>query len=579
VAPLVPHLKAVLGQIHQFAGDAGPLGQLAQNLDHRPKTTCPPVSIQILESPSHLPGTASHNLHPVCGPLKKRPEGVQLGETPKRVPRRKIPLHGRPRRRTARVPVMWQPRPEQHQILRLKAANVIPDEPRSTPLRKEGQFHRGMKMPSIPFPFNFSGFPGIQHQGRIADSPPPPQEPEGMARRRSGEFSIQAHGSNFHKIPVVDQKFDTIVLKNGTACVASPPLFATLLPPMDSAPVSYRFSFGPWNISEGSDPFGPEVRQAFPHERKYALYKSLGFDAVQLHDDDAVPNLDNQSPEQLERKAAALRTTLENEGLVPEFVAPRLWFSEHTVDGAYTSNSASDREYAWDRTKKAIDIARILGCKGIVLWLSREGTYIREAKNARTAYERLLGTINAMLAYDANIEVWIEPKPNEPTDQAYVPTIGHAIALAHASNDPKRVKGLIETAHAILAGLDPSDEMAFALAHDKLASVHLNDQNGLKYDQDKNFGSANLRAAFNQVRVLEEAGYGRRGEFIGLDVKAMRTQKGYPVTDHLAHSRTVFLHLVEKVRSVDQTLITQMQEARDYEALELYILRHLMGAR
>src|SRR5262249_36584356 len=84
------------------------------------------------------------------------------------------------------------------------------------------------------------------------------------------------------------------------------------------------------------------------------------------------------------------------------------------------------------------------------------------------------------------------------------------------------------SAHALLAGLDPADEMAFALAHGKLASVHLNDQNGLKYDQDKNFGASNLRTAFNQVRVLEEAGYGRNGEFIGLDVKAMRTQAGPP---------------------------------------------------
>jgi xylose isomerase len=348
---------------------------------------------------------------------------------------------------------------------------------------------------------------------------------------------------------------------------------------MSSNPVSYRFSFGPWNISEGGDPFGPEVRTAFAHERKFALYKGLGFDGVQLHDDDAVPDLDNQSPEQIQRKAQALRTTLSNEGLTPEFVAPRLWFANETVDGAYTSNSAADRAYAWERTKKCIDIARVLGCKGIVLWLSREGTYIREAKEARLAYQRLLETVNAMLAYDSGIEVWIEPKPNEPTDQAYVPTIGHAIALAYASSDPKRVKGLIESAHALLAGLDPSDEMAFALAHDKLASVHLNDQNGLKYDQDKNFGGANLRGAFNQVRVLEEAGYGRNGEFIGLDVKAMRTQRGCPVTDHLVNSRALFLHLVDKVRSLDQKLVEQMRDARDYEALELYTLRHLMGVR
>jgi hypothetical protein len=120
-----------------------------------------------------------------------------------------------------------------------------------------------------------------------------------------------------------------------------------------------------------------------------------------------------------------------------------------------------------------------------VLWLAREGTYIREAKDAKLAYQRLLETVNAMLDYDKDIEIWIEPKPNEPTDQAYVPTIGHALTLSYASKDHKRVKGLIESAHAMLAGLDASDEMAFALAHDKLASVHLNDQNGLKYDQDK----------------------------------------------------------------------------------------------
>ena len=346
-----------------------------------------------------------------------------------------------------------------------------------------------------------------------------------------------------------------------------------------STSTNYRFSFGPWNISEGADPFGVEVRKAFPHEEKFALYRPLGFEGVQFHDDDVVPGMDALTPAQLMAKAGEVKAMLANQGLTPEFVAPRLWFAEQTTDGAYTSNSASDRAYAWDRTKKCIDIARAVDSKAIVLWLSREGTYIREAKDAKLAYQRLLETVNAMLDYDKTIEIWIEPKPNEPTDQAYVPTIGHAIAMSYASKDHSRVKGLIESAHAMLAGLDASDEMAFALAHDKLASVHLNDQNGLKYDQDKNFGAANLRAAFNQVRVLEESGYGSRGEFVGLDVKAMRTQRGFPVTDHLKNSRELFLHLVEKSRTMDEKLVAQLRDARDYEALELYILRHLMGVR
>jgi xylose isomerase len=340
---------------------------------------------------------------------------------------------------------------------------------------------------------------------------------------------------------------------------------------------SYRFSFGPWNISEGADPFGPPVRAIFPHEEKFALYRPLGFEGVQFHDDDVVPELDNLSPAQIDAKAAEVGAMLRNQGLTAEFVAPRLWFNEQTIDGGYTSNRASDRQYAWDRTQRSIDIARAIGAKGIVLWLAREGTYIREAKDARLAYERLLGVVDQMLAYDPAIEVWIEPKPNEPTDLAYVPTAGHAVALAYASRDPKRVKILIESAHAMLAGLDASDEMAFALAHGKLASVHLNDQNGLKYDQDKNFGGANLRSAFNQVLVLEDNGFGRKGEFVGLDVKAMRTQRGVPVVDHLKSSRRMFLHLVEKVRSYDRARVNALREQRDYEALELYTLEHLLG--
>ena len=344
-----------------------------------------------------------------------------------------------------------------------------------------------------------------------------------------------------------------------------------------SAYVDYRFSFGPWNISEGADPFGPDVRSAFPHEDKFALYRPLGFEGIQFHDDDVVPGLEDLTPEQVMAKAASMKTMLENQGLVPEFVAPRLWFDSRTVDGGYTSNSQSDRDYAWDRTKQCIDIARAIDCKAIVLWLAREGTYIREAKDAKLAYERLLTTLNAMLDYDKEIEIWIEPKPNEPTDQAYVPTIGHALTLSYASNDHSRVKGLIESAHALLAGLDPSDEMAFALAHDKLASVHLNDQNGLKYDQDKNFGGANLRAAFNQVRVLEESSYGSRGEYIGLDVKAMRTQNGNPVSAHLSNSRKIFLKLVEKYRALDHEKVAELRDARDHEALELLIVEHLLG--
>jgi len=339
----------------------------------------------------------------------------------------------------------------------------------------------------------------------------------------------------------------------------------------------YRFTFGPWNIHEGADPFGPTVRPSIEFAKKLRMYKELGFDGVQFHDDDAVPNMENMSPSDIVQEAAEVKKMLDDEGLVAEFVAPRLWEEACGVDGGFTSNDPEGRAWAVERFKRATDIGNALGCNLRVLWLAREGTYIRESKNAIEAHKHLLDAINALLEYDKEAEIAIEPKPNEPMDQAYIPTIGHALGLAYQTVDPSRVGGLIETAHALLAGLDPSDEMAFALSAGKLWSVHLNDQNGLKFDQDKAFGSANLRGAYNQVRVLELGGYPETGRFVGLDVKAMRTQKPEAAHRHLSNSRTVFLKLVEKVRTFPKDVEAQCLADRDYEALELAVLEHLMG--
>jgi len=338
----------------------------------------------------------------------------------------------------------------------------------------------------------------------------------------------------------------------------------------------YRFTFGPWNIHEGADPFGPEVRKSFSFNQKLKMYRELGFEGVQFHDDDAVPDIDSKTPAQIERAASAVRTKLDDAGLVAEFVAPRLWETPRGIDGGYTSNSARDRRYAIDRSKMAIDIARILGTHNIVLWLAREGTYVREAKNAVEAYRKQVDAIDQMLSYDPQCRILIEPKPNEPMDHAYVPTMGHAVAVAYMSIDHTRVGTVMESAHSILAGLDPSDEMAFALSVGKLWSVHLNDQNGPKFDQDRAFGMVNLRRAFNQVRILELGGYGRQGEMVGMDVKVMRPQKKAVSTKHLTHSREMFFWLLDKVRTLDTAAEAALIKARDYEGLDRLIARHLM---
>ena len=338
----------------------------------------------------------------------------------------------------------------------------------------------------------------------------------------------------------------------------------------------FKFTVGPWNVHTGADSYGPETRKTIDLESKFARFAELGFSAVQFHDDDAVPNMNNLTEEEIKAEARKVKAMLDKYGLKAEFVAPRLWMDPHTVDGGFTSTNEKDREFAMWRAYRSIDIARELGCDLIVLWLAREGTLCAEGKSAVTATKQLVESINSMLRYDDTIRVCIEPKPNEPIDRSFCGTMGHVVAVSAATIDPRRVGGNLESAHAILAGLDPANEIGFALAFDKLFTVHLNDQNGIRYDQDKSFGVENLRTAFNQIKILTENKYWEKG-YVGLDVKAMRTTSDEDSYEHLRNSLEIFKALEEKVDRYDYALADRLIAERKFEQLELYVNKLIMG--
>lgn len=338
----------------------------------------------------------------------------------------------------------------------------------------------------------------------------------------------------------------------------------------------FKFSVGPWNVHEGADAYGPATRKPIAMEEKFKRFKEIGFDAVQFHDDEVVPNLNDLSDAEIKIEARKVKALLDKYDLKAEFVAPRLWMDKRTIDGGFMSTKESDREYALWRACRAIDIAKELGTDLLVLWLAREGTLCAESKSPVWATKMLVEAINKMLEYDKTIRVCIEPKPNEPIDRSICGTMGHVMAISAATIDPKRVGGNLESAHAILAGLDPAHEIGFALAFDKLFTVHLNDQNSIKYDQDKSFGVENLRAAFNQVKVLLENGYGNKGEYVGLDVKAMRTTVDEDSFKHLENSLKIFKMLEEKAEKFDYAFRDECVKNRDFEGLEMYVMELLM---
>lgn len=340
----------------------------------------------------------------------------------------------------------------------------------------------------------------------------------------------------------------------------------------------FMFTAGPWNVHEGDETFGPGIRPPVSLEEKVKKFAEIGLSGVQFHDDDAVPDMNNMSEKAIVDYARDVKALLDKYGLFAEFVAPRLWFDARTSDGAYTSPHKEDYEFAMWRSLRSIDIAKAMGTNKVQLWLAREGTLCQESKDPVKQILQLRDSVDAMLAYDPDVRILIEPKPNEPVDRSYCGTAGHALALGAQTKDPSRVGLCIESAHSILSGLDPANDMAFAIALGKLWGVHLNDQNGMRFDQDKSFGVDNLRAAFNQVKVLYENNFGDKGECVGLDVKAMRTQGPEDCYRHLINSKRVFDLLLEKVKRFDYAYQARCVKERNLEKLEMYVMELLLGA-
>ena len=106
----------------------------------------------------------------------------------------------------------------------------------------------------------------------------------------------------------------------------------------------FKFSVGPWNVHPGADVYGPTTRNEIDFEEKLKRFSELGFTGLQLHDDDAVPNINDYNEEEIIEKAKELKVLLDKYNMEAEFVAPRLWMDPHGVDGGYMSTSEEDRE-------------------------------------------------------------------------------------------------------------------------------------------------------------------------------------------------------------------------------------------
>lgn len=312
-----------------------------------------------------------------------------------------------------------------------------------------------------------------------------------------------------------------------------------------------KFAFGLWTIGHpGRDPFGDATRSPIDAVDFIRGLAGIGAWGVSFHDDDLMTfgAPESQRRAELDRFKKGLVET----GIVCSMATTNLFWHPMFKDGAFTSNDRSVRRLAIQKTLRNIDVAAELGAPTYVFWGGREGVESAASKEPGDALDRYKEALDFLCGYVRDkgytLRFAIEPKPNEPRGDTFLPTVGHAMAFIETLEFPDMVGLNPEVAHETMAGLSFYQGVAQALWQDKLFHIDLNDQKIGRYDQDLRFGSEGIKDDFFLVRLLERSGYDGPKHF---DARPYRNEAGDGIWDFARGCMRTYLALAAKAREFD----------------------------
>ncbi len=308
-----------------------------------------------------------------------------------------------------------------------------------------------------------------------------------------------------------------------------------------------KFTFGLWTVGNiGRDPFGDAVREPLSPVSIVEMLAEVGAYGVNFHDNDLVP-IDATSAER-DKIVADFKKALDDTGLVVPMATTNLFYDPVFRDGAFTSNDPKVRAYALQKTMNAMDLGAELGAKVYVFWGGREGTETDAGKDPLDAGKWFREALNFLCEYNIDqgyeYKFALEPKPNEPRGDIYLPTVGSMLGFIATLDHPSMVGVNPEVAHEHMAGLNFTHAVAQAIDAGKLFHIDLNDQAFGRYDQDFRFAATNIKSAFYLVKLLEDNHYDGSRHF---DAHAYRTSDVEDVKEFAKGCMRTYMILKDKV--------------------------------
>ncbi len=288
-----------------------------------------------------------------------------------------------------------------------------------------------------------------------------------------------------------------------------------------SDPFGVGTALRPWDDgSESVENAQNRVRVAFEFMEK------LGAPFYAFHDRDVAPEGRDlaQTNKNFDSVAKVLNEEQQRSGIRLLWGTACLFAHPRYMHGAATSCNADVFAYAAAQVKKALEVTHELGGAGYVFWGGREGYSTLWNTDLKRELDHLARFLHMAVDYKKQLgfngQLYIEPKPREPTKHQYDSDAAACLNFLREYGLKEHLKLNVETNHATLAGHTMQHELEVAVAADALGSIDANTGDPLLgWDTDQ-FPTDIYLTTQCMLSILKMGGFSNGG--VNFDAKVRR---------------------------------------------------------
>lgn len=322
-----------------------------------------------------------------------------------------------------------------------------------------------------------------------------------------------------------------------------------------------------------SDPFGGPVQEKISSievAKILAWAAKEGYiEATSAHDDDLVPWDPNNLEDDLDPNSETSKTLREIKAILDEagieYNTATCCLHGPTMfrDGGLCNPDPEIRKFAEAKVARSIRIGAFLGAKHFTYWVARDGFEVPGLTQWDKVYEWLADGLNfatdyiEKMGYTNYIGATIEPKPNEPRGQMFLPTSGHAVGFILGRLKKPEFWGVNPELlqHESMCLLNSAMTVAYLTSMNKLKFLHFGSQIKGQFDNDfpPLVGPEGLKETVSMFAALNQIGWKGVVEY---DCHMLRTE-GNP--DDAYQARKQFVKDCTKALAIATTLADRVK--------------------